>query len=1039
MLETAGNQVFNFFRLNYISPIYRMPKTRRKRSRVQRGGNADQDLWNAAKGGNFVGARNALLRGANTEIKYGSRETTALFEAVIQAFSASDYPIYKRTYKEVILELLRVGANPNTTDKNGVSPLLFIARVPINNTNILGDLIVNDILPILLKKGADSNLMGNGTTPFLEVIKSEYKLRIELMIQHGADPTIKDSSGNDAFYYVTKYSDSKFHDDATNKRILKKDYVGELLNKWREGAAPATAAPATPLNLNELINSAKTDESIIDTAQKALTSGRKLDLETQQSQGYTPLINAMKTKRKDVAMFLLDVGANPNVKYDLGKPALFEAIRLGDLPLVQKLVEKGAILDYILNGRNALHIAAEVGNVPIADFLVEKGVNINQMTDGKTTPLLLALNEGNVQMVKFLLDKGAAITERVTLWAASKQKFHDFLPKILQNGGNPNELSPEQKTSVLQYAIANKCMLNTVKLLVEAGANVNHINNERRTALSIAASNGKPSEQSNIITYLLKNGADPNKGYCQFEPFGDLPVAFKLVANKELVPLSLLLEKGMRVNDVITLGTSSGSTYSLLKMAIYAEDQELCKKLLDAGASPNQVLKDISILHYVFIPLPYKNKYGFAKTLVDAGADVNSQVHPTRDTPLHLAVRATKAHSHYYGEIVSAMDILIKAGANLELKNSAGETPRDLTDDERLLPMLGATMKFWQGWTRSDIEFLNGVLSAETRPTSNNSGPNNLTAKANDYSLCPVCLKTVDRPKGCMHMKHDCASQPGFYHKALYDRYKTDGGIHWCTICNRIGWGQGTQFLHYNLDLARNPVPTKAANSYLFDKDCSARSGGGGLVEKFHRFQRLRQVAYQLNNPRYVGVKRQKDVLETLVEVMWNAPLVENPDIEELWEERRWNIPNTAFPLPANASVSNSNNANIPVPSGTLDPIVHPTETDEITDVTMVSETDIIQFRHGENMHDGEGQQISRKAFASWLSDILGEYSSERFGHCWQFSEADYGENACKVKLYPREVFVALGLDKEEGENAEYRKLYEGYRKLFKRKEKGTL
>ncbi len=1025
-----------------------MPTRKKRTPRLhQRGGNANQDLWNAAKGGNIVGVRNALLRGANKENKYGSRETTALFEAVIQAFSAQNIPIYIRTYKEVILELLRVGANPNTTDKNGVSPLLFISRLPISTTNIDIIVNVNDILPILLKKGADSNLMGDGTTPFLEVIKSEYKLRIELMLQHGADPTIKDSSGNDAFYYVTKYSDSKFHDDATNKRILKKDYVGELLNKWREGAyasaaAPLTAvgAPAPPLNLNELINSARTDESIIDAAQKALTSGRKLDLETQQSQGYTPLINAMKTKRKDVAMFLLDVGANPNDKYNLGIPALFEAIRLGDLPLVQKLVEKGAILDYILNGRNALHIAAEVGNVPIAEFLVEKGVNMNQMTAAKTTPLLLALNEGNVQMVKFLLNKGAAITESVTLWAASKQQFHDFLPKILQNGGNPNELSPEQKTSVLQYAIANKCMLNTVKLLVEAGANVNHINNERRTALSVAASVGKPSEQSKIITYLLEKGADPNKGYSKFEPFGDLPVAFKLVANKELVPLSLLLEKGMHTNDIVTLGTSSGSTYSLLKMAIYAEDQELCKKLLDAGASPNQVLKDISILHYVFIPLPYKNKYGFAKTLVDAGADVNSQVHPTRDTPLHLAVKATKAHSHYYSEIVSAIDFLIKEGANLELKNSAGEAPRDLTDDERLLPMLGATVKFWQGWTRADIEFLNGILSAETRPTSNNAAANNLTAKANDYSLCPVCLKTVDRPQGCMHMKHDCATQPGFYHKALYDRYKSNGAIHWCTICNRIGWGHGTQFYHYKLDMARNPVPGKAEKTFLFDKDCSARSGGGGLPEKFHRFQRLRQVAFQFNKPRFIGKKKLTNVLETLVEAMWNAPLVENPDIEELWEGRRWNIPNTAFPAPV--ATSNTNiNANIPLPADTQEPVIHPVETDAFMNATMMGDTDIIQFRHAGNLHDGDGQQISREGFVGWLKDVMGEYSTERFGHCWQFSEAEYGANRCTAKLYPQEVRMALGLQEtpQEGENAAYRKLYEGYRKMFIRKERGTL
>ncbi len=304
-------------------------------------------------------------------------------------------------------------------------------------------------------------------------------------------------------------------------------------------------------------------------------------------------------------------------------------------------------------------------------------------------------------------------------------------------------------------------------------------------------------------------------------------------------------------------------------------------------------------------------------------------------------------------------------------------------------------------------------------------------------------------------MKHDCATQGGFYHKALYAKYKVDGGIHWCTICNRIGWAQGTQFLHYNLGLAQGPIPGKAQNSYLFDKDCSTRSGGGGLPEKYHRFNRMRSIALDYNDPTLVGNLSHREVLESLVEAMWDAPFVKDPLSKLHWERKQWRRPNTNFPLPkslsTNMNVNNNNNTNpntnVAVPAGVQDPIVHPVETEEFANATFVDDKDIIQFQHPDSsgvlrLHNKPGQQISRIAFSSWLSDLLGKPpTDEQFGHCWMFSEVDYGSNRCTAKLYPKEVRLALGLTEEptEGEHAQYRQLYKNYRMLFNRKERGTL
>jgi hypothetical protein len=278
-------------------------------------------------------------------------------------------------------------------------------------------------------------------------------------------------------------------------------------------------------------------------------------------------------------------------------------------------------------------------------------------------------------------------------------------------------------------------------------------------------------------------------------------------------------------------------------------------------------------------------------------------------------------------------------------------------------------------------------------------------------------------------MKHNCKGLQGFYHKRLYDLYKSDNAIHWCTICGRIGYGIGTHFEHYKLGLAKDGKPGTHGPTQVFDESCATRSGGGGIKEKLMRFQRVREIALKLNKPRYINKITEKAAKEMLVEAMWDAPLIANPDINEMLETRSWNIPNTAFPV--NVAKERPNAPNIPTPPTHLEPIIHPEETDQFQNALILSDKDIIQFRHEDNMHDKEGQQISRNGFVHWLQSVGINPADEGYLKCWAFHEE--GDNKCIVKLYPKEVRIALGLAEvaEEGENAEYRKLYELYRKKF--------
>ena len=151
-------------------------------------------------------------------------------------------------------------------------------------------------------------------------------------------------------------------------------------------------------------------------------------------------------------------------------------------------------------------------------------------------------------------------------------------------------------------------------------------------------------------------------------------------------------------------------------------------------------------------------------------------------------------------------------------------------------------------------------------------------------------------------------------------------------------------------------------------------------------------------------------------------------------ETKKFNIPNTNFPLTL-PPVENAPD----IPFNGEAPIIHPTETETMTNALYIDDTNILQFRHKRqngtwNPHEGPGQQISREAFVGWLKLLLEDPTTEGFGKCWQYktrsqqvalSEAEKAV-LCDATLHPEEVKAALDLT-----DAEQARLAEGYRKAF--------
>lgn len=351
----------------------------------------------------------------------------------------------------------------------------------------------------------------------------------------------------------------------------------------------------------------------------------------------TPLMAAAtmfeKKQRLDIMRQLLAAGARVNDRADSGETALTFAVRFRDADAIHMLLDNGADPNIVnQNGISPLLEAMRFGasktqQLEMMQLLLTRGADPNVRGAGVGTPLSLAVRQYSLAMVKLLLDH-----------RADPNLTDDIDATPLMRAVSRQNLGPDTVT--------------IVRILVDAGADVNAHDPSGNTPSSIAASTGNTA----MLPLLERLGAKD----AHVDPTNRPSSLTKEVRAGHLAEVRLMLASGTDPN------IADEKSWTPLHHAANSGKAEIVEALVSAGARVNvRSRKGWTPLSLAVL----RRHTPIVRRLLAAGADVtgkNGAGDPLIISAAHFNLRISEP------EIVQA---LLDAGADPNARDRDGLTP----------------------------------------------------------------------------------------------------------------------------------------------------------------------------------------------------------------------------------------------------------------------------------------------------------------------------------------------------------------------------
>lgn len=359
----------------------------------------------------------------------------------------------------------------------------------------------------------------------------------------------------------------------------------------------AGAAAATPL-----IDAVKAGKS--DVALALLKQGASVN--DTESDGSTALMWAAYGGHTALVKALIEAGADAAAANEYGATALSEAAVRGDTEIIRLLLAGGASATAANpEGETPLMVVARTGNVAAAKLLIDAGADVNAREEwGGQSALMWAAAQLQPAMVKFLIEQGAEVNARGAVREWQRRITSEPRPKDMNKGG----FTP------LLYAARGGC-LECAKHLAAAGADLDLPDPDGVTPLILAIT----TFHFDVADYLVEAGADLDR----WDFFG-----------------RTALYAAVDMNTISSPDRPGVPSFA---------GRDLIRKLLERGANPNIQLK---------IRRPE-----FRNAIAERGSD------NTMTTGATALLRAAHASDN------ETIELLLAHGALVDLPNAAGLTP----------------------------------------------------------------------------------------------------------------------------------------------------------------------------------------------------------------------------------------------------------------------------------------------------------------------------------------------------------------------------
>ncbi|KAJ3484982.1 hypothetical protein NLG97_g6919 [Lecanicillium saksenae] len=485
-----------------------------------------------------------------------------------------------------------------------------------------------------------------------------------------------------AWYDHAALSDHDAVVRSSNGFFTRKDSVWKSWQDWFDlqvaaGDEAFEAADEEPLYYAVLFN-------LIETVKYLLDSGVcDVNRKTRRF-GDTLLQAACSRGHLEMAMVLLDAGADVLMPGLDGETALYDAARIGHNKLLEVLLDRGSEIDSVTSyGCTPLHSASIHGNVDAVRTLLKHGADVSTADEYGDSALHCASIQGHLEVAKMLLDGGANVNAVTADFATplhrAAAKGHVEVVKILLEFGADFSAPRANSRTALELAVLFG-HARVVELLLDAGSEIRV--DSIAPPLVLACSYGNIE----IARILLAHGADTSS----FGP-DSYSALHASTFQGHIGIIELLLAEGVDVNS-----KTVGSNISCLHIAAQEGHTEIFRFLLAHGADTTLSTEhgmlplhlailnnNLSIFNLLieedtfgigvatskgWLPIHYAASYGHAEMiqiLIDCGADATA-VDAKGTNSVQLA-----AQSGHEG----ALRLLIKHGVDTLACRSDGWNP----------------------------------------------------------------------------------------------------------------------------------------------------------------------------------------------------------------------------------------------------------------------------------------------------------------------------------------------------------------------------